>query len=241
MKVGIDIGSRFVKFAREEGDTIKFNKENSIDFYKNLDFFKEKFKDYKIVTTGYGRHKLNIMGGEVIPELQAHAKGAIFSLGLKDFCLLDIGGQDTKILSVVEERLIDFRTNDKCAASSGRFLENMARVLDMDIEKILDHYEDPISVSATCAIFTESEIIGAITDGIPFEKIAAGINNALYIRIKPWLKELFREKIVLSGGIAKSLALRYFIKNDFPDCEVIVPENSIYIGALGCLKAIKDV
>jgi len=240
MNIGIDIGSRFVKFAVDDSKKIKLYKDNSLDFYKNLDYYKDTFKNDRIVTTGYGRHKLQVLSGKVIPELQAHALGAIKMLNLENFCLLDIGGQDTKVLLVKKGKLIDFRTNDKCAASSGRFLENMARILDIDITEIMESFEEPIEISSTCAIFSESEIIAAITNGVPIKRIAAGINYALFLRIKPWLKELKEKNIVLSGGIAKSPALMYFIKKEFKDTTIIVPEEPIYTGALGCLYYMEE-
>jgi len=187
MFLGIDIGSRFTKIVYIKKNKTYYETIDSIEFYKKIELFKKKFKNYSIVATGYGRYNLSVLNAEIIPEILAHSFGAVYSLNISNFIVLDIGGQDTKIINVENKVPIDFTTNDKCAASSGRFLENMAIILKIPLAKLINYYKNPIKINSTCAVFTESEVIGAISNGYSIEEIAAGINLALFNRIKPWL------------------------------------------------------
>ncbi|MDD2714359.1 MAG: acyl-CoA dehydratase activase [Candidatus Wallbacteria bacterium] len=235
MNIAIDLGSRFVKTVEARAKSLHYSIQDSLEFYHGLSEHLKKFSHHRIFTTGYGRYNLKLPDITVIPEIQAHVRGAARELGITDFTLLDIGGQDTKVSLVRKGKIMNFLTNDKCAASSGRFLENMSVILKIEISDLLAHYENPEKVSATCAIFSESEIISLIVAGAPVERIAAGINQSLYQRIKPWLLECRSDILVLSGGIAESLALRCFISRDFPGSKIISPERPQFLGALGCL------
>jgi predicted CoA-substrate-specific enzyme activase len=171
---GIDLGSRYVKIVLAGTAEIEgFYRYDTIDFYKQ-----------------YGRNTVKVMSGEDIPEIKAHALGAIWQTGLQNFTLLDLGGQDSKVVLVKEGKVIDFQTNDRCAAGSGRYLENMAGVLGLGLDELSQHRDNPVDLNATCAIFGESELIGKIIEGSPVEELAAGVNYTIYKRIKPLLAKL---------------------------------------------------
>jgi len=140
----MDLGSRVIKivYVNETGgrsmisyDTVEFYRSFGKLDGKNLRISFEKLGLATSLTgltvTGYGRNTVSIEDAEVISEIKAHTLGAVHQSGLHDFTLLDIGGQDTKVVSVVDGRMEDFVMNDKCAASSGRYIENMARVLGL--------------------------------------------------------------------------------------------------------------
>lgn len=238
---GIDIGSRFVKIAVSDGEGISFFRKDSLDFYRNITAARNEFSECRTVCTGYGRHLLKIPGSTVLPEIQAHALGACVLLDIGDFTVLDIGGQDTKVSLVRNKKVISFQTNDKCAASSGRFLENMAAVLKIELFELLMQYEEPVEISATCAVFAESEVIGALVQGISVEKIAAGVMKSLFCRISPWISENSSDVLVLTGGIAQSSGLKHLITERFPEIRVMIPENPEFTGAYGCLvKALEN-
>ena len=82
----------------------------------------------------------------------------MFLTGLTSFTLLDLGGQDSKVALVREGRIVDFLTNDKCAASTGRYLENMAAALNISLEELGRHHSNPVELISTCAVFGESEL-----------------------------------------------------------------------------------
>lgn len=245
MHIGIDLGSRHVKIAAVDGgristlkthDTIAFykeyvHKENdrlSVDFPRmGLDRIES------LVSTGYGRNAVGLKGGEDIPEIKAHALGAVWQTGYRNFTLLDLGGQDSKVVLVRDGRLADFQTNDRCAASSGRYLENMAGVLGITLEELSRHADDPVDLSSTCAIFGESELIGKIIEGVPVASLAAGVNYTIFKRVQPMLRQLASDTIVFTGGVAHNRALRQILERE-TGIKVVVPDYPQYNGAIGC-------
>ncbi|ADG83406.1 acyl-CoA dehydratase activase [Thermincola potens] len=246
MIFGFDLGSRYVKLATLAEDSFNFYRYETIEFYKEfgrkeqdqdslvIDFARLGFGETgKIISTGYGRNTVQIQGGQDIPEIKAHVYGARWQTGLEDFTLLDLGGQDSKVVLVRKGRLLDFQTNDKCAASSGRYLENMAAVLGITLEELSKYHEDPVDLSSTCAIFGESEIIGKIIEGHSIASLAAGVNYTIFKRIKPMLSQLLCDKIIFTGGVAHNGALKNIVEKEM-QVEVIVPQYPQYNGAIGC-------
>ncbi|WP_066639166.1 acyl-CoA dehydratase activase [Desulfolucanica intricata] len=248
MLCGIDLGSRSVKVAlMDENKNFKFYKFNTIRFYREhgrtedgqlvvdlnglgLDL---SSSPVTLVTTGYGRQTVNLKGAKNIPEIKAHVLGASFQTGLKDFTLLDLGGQDSKVALVKGGRLVDFQTNDKCAASTGRYLENMAGVLAIDLEELGRHYQNPVDLTSTCAIFGETELIGKVVEGHPTAHLAAGVNYTIFKRIKPMLVRLLSDHLVFTGGVAYNHAIREILKQELK-VPVVVPEHPQFMGAVGC-------
>ena len=90
-------------------------------------------------------------------------------------------------MRIAKGQLVDMTLNDKCAASCGRFLEQMAEILDMPLEVMTQHVAEPVSLSSTCAVFCESELIGKMAEGCTPEALAAGVNWSLFKRLEPML------------------------------------------------------
>ncbi|OPX84326.1 MAG: R-phenyllactate dehydratase activator [Pelotomaculum sp. PtaB.Bin104] len=246
MYIGLDLGSRSVKIAiMSEDRTYRLLKLDTIKFYREygrksgrqltIDFsaLGLDIRDAKITATGYGRQTVDVSGARVIPEVKAHVLGAAYLTGLSDFTLLDLGGQDSKVALVRNGRLVDFLTNDKCAASTGRYLENMAAVLNIGMEELSRHCQDPVDLTSTCAIFGESELIDKIVQGYSVSALAAGVNYSIFKRIHPMLAKLASEIIVFTGGVAYNGALAEIIRLK-TGAEVVVPPNPEYAGAIGC-------
>lgn len=244
MVLGIDLGSRHVKIALDQESGWVFHRFDTIGFYRqygrladgelHVDFDKLQLKaEGRVVSTGYGRLTIKIEGGSVIPEIKAHVLGALNQTGLDTFTLMDLGGQDSKVVKVVKGKMVDFQTNDKCAASSGRFLENMSRVLGISLEELGKHDEDPVEISSTCAVFGESELIGKIIEGVSVERLAAGINQTIVNRIKPMLRQLMSEYIVFTGGVAFNPAIKRIVEKEL-GVQVVVPPEPQFNGAVGC-------
>ncbi|MEW6696640.1 MAG: acyl-CoA dehydratase activase [Bacillota bacterium] len=245
MLCGIDLGSRNVKVALlGEGGTLTLRRFDTVSFYRKhgrsvngelqVDFAALGLgSPTRIVATGYGRQTLNLQGAEIIPEIKAHVLGAIHQTGLRNFTLLDLGGQDSKVVLVARGRMVDFQTNDKCAASTGRYLENMAAVLDISMEELAKHYINPVDLNSTCAIFGETELIGKVVEGHPVTTLAAGVNYTIFKRIKPMLMKLLSDTVVFTGGVAHNQALVKIVEKEM-QVPVVVPEHPQYNGAIGC-------
>ena len=243
--IGLDLGSRNVKIVQMEGEEILAAQTfDTIGFYRHysapgrgslhIDWNELGFENQNgLVATGYGKIKVQVEGATQLPEIQAHVKGAVFQTGLSAFTLLDIGGQDTKVVKVRQGRAVDFMTNDRCAASSGRYLENMASILDLTLEELSAFSEDPVTLNSTCAIFGETEIIGRIVDGYSVSSLAAGVNYTLYRRCASMLDKLASEVVVMAGGVALNEALGKIVARETGRKVVRLNQPQLN-GAIGC-------
>ncbi|HBQ26094.1 MAG TPA: 2-hydroxyglutaryl-CoA dehydratase, partial [Syntrophomonas sp.] len=162
LMIGIDLGSRNVKIVRfSDGKITDRRVYETIEFYRHfgkkvndrlqLDWERLQLPREDIVATGYGKITVELEGAVQIPEIQAHSIGSVYQSGINDFTLLDIGGQDTKVIKIRKSRPVDFMTNDRCAASSGRYMENMAAVLGISLQELASYSQDPVELSSTCA------------------------------------------------------------------------------------------
>ncbi len=246
MAIGIDLGSRFVKivqtadfreFNKKRLDTVGFLTQRIKTGAKNnnysLALADMGFKPEKsIVVTGYGKH---LLGKRIkaITEIRAHFRGACFQRGLKDFILVELGGQDSKVLWVRDKKVMDFQTNDKCAAGTGRYLENMARLLNLSVNQLGREMEDPVQINNTCAIFGETEIIGYLMDQVPVKRICAGINDSVARQIIRMIRRYPSLPLVLCGGVALNQGVKALLFHRYGQ-SILIPKEPQYNGAIGC-------
>lgn len=104
----------------------------------------------------------------------------------------------------------DLELNEKCAASCGRYLENMANVLEISLDEMSQYSENPVDLNSTCAVFSESELIGKIAEGVHIERLCAGVNYSLYKRLQPLLSKFRGKKLVITGGVANNHSIKIF-------------------------------
>lgn len=237
---GIDIGSRTIKLAVVENGSITKIKK-TVNSYNPLVTCQEILEDIEFDTltaTGYGRHLIkNYMNCNIVSEIKAFATGARIVSG-RCRTVLDIGGQDTKAISLDENgRLNRFEMNDKCAAGTGRFLEIMAAALGYRFEDFASgalSAEKAESINNTCTVFAESEVISLVTQGVPRHEISLGIHKAIAQRAVNLLKRVSVEKeILFAGGVALNSCMVSLIEGEL-GCKIIIPEDPQVIGAIGC-------
>ncbi|MCF8053629.1 MAG: acyl-CoA dehydratase activase [Deltaproteobacteria bacterium] len=169
-----------------------------------------------IVATGYGRGAVNF-ADKAITEITCHAAGAHF-LDPQGRFVIDIGGQDSKAIELdATGRVKNFLMNDKCAAGTGRFLEVMARALELDLESFAEfslRADNPATISNICTVFAESEVISLIASGEKRENIIAGIHQAIATRVLAMSNRLARpSKVTMTGGVAKNAGLVKALSN----------------------------
>jgi len=173
----------------------------------------ESSKPEKLVATGYGRYLLEIYENTTtITEIKAVARGAkaVFP-GTKT--IIDIGGQDTKVISINEKGdVTHFEMNDRCAAGTGKFLEIMAKTLGYDLELFGKHCRDKntnIKINSLCTVFAESEVISLITKGAEREEIAHSLHYSIVSRVMSLLKRIeIKDDVIFTGGCAKNSCLK---------------------------------
>jgi predicted CoA-substrate-specific enzyme activase len=164
----------------------------------------------KIVSTGYGRNAVTF-ADKTVTEILAHAAGAYFSNpGTRT--VIDIGGQDSKVIALDHHgKVLNFVMNDKCAAGTGRFLEVMARALEVDLDAfgaISLQSHRPSKISSLCTVFAESEVISLVARGEERADIIAGIHDTIATRVSSMLARLgLQEPVVITGGVAKNIGV----------------------------------
>jgi (R)-2-hydroxyacyl-CoA dehydratese activating ATPase len=188
-----------------------------------------------IVATGYGRRSVTF-ANKVLTEIICHAAGVVSVMPLVR-TVIDIGGQDSKVIGLDSNGKVgNFVMNDKCAAGTGRFLEVMARVLEVDISEMGPSSlgaDAPCQISSTCTVFAESEMVSLRAENKSRENIIAGIHRAMAHRIAVMGKSVgFIEQIVLTGGVAKNTGIIKSLRDEIGMAISIPPEPQI-IGALG--------
>lgn len=195
-----------------------------------------------IFSTGYGRNIVPF-SDKRISEISCHARGANYFFP-DARTVIDIGGQDSKIIIVDEKGHVkDFIMNDRCAAGTGKFLEVTATTLETTIDElgnISKSSTKKIDINSTCVVFAESEIIGLIAEGFEKSNIINAVHRSIAKRTKNLASQLHWQKpIVFTGGVAKNNGMQIAI-SEIMGTEVIVPANSFITGALGAAIFAKE-
>ena len=192
-----------------------------------------------VMATGYGRNTYDKADGEM-SELSCHAKGVFFK---KPDCrtIIDIGGQDAKVISLGERgNISNFVMNDKCAAGTGRFLDVMANILQLkvwELETYARKADAPVKISSTCTVFAESEVISQLSKNVELSNLIAGICNSVASRVAALAKRAgVKEKVCMSGGVAQNGGVSDALSREL-SVEVTAVEDAQYMGALGAAIA----
>ena len=175
-----------------------------------------------------------------ISEITCHAKGIHFRLP-QARTIIDIGGQDAKAILLDNSGIISkFAMNDKCAAGTGRFLEVMSRVLEIPLDKMGEvHFQakEAASVSSTCTVFAESEVISQLSKGVPRPEIVAGVHESVASKACALVHRVgLQPDVAISGGVARNAGVVDAIGRELK-CNVTVAEDPQSIGALGAALA----
>lgn len=192
-----------------------------------------------VMATGYGRNTYEQADGEM-SELSCHAKGVFFK---NPDCrtIIDIGGQDAKVISLGENgNISNFVMNDKCAAGTGRFLDVMASILQLkvwELETYAREADAPVKISSTCTVFAESEVISQLSKNVELSNLIAGICNSVASRVTALAKRVgVKEKVCMSGGVAQNGGVLDALSREL-QTEVTAVEDAQYMGALGAAIA----
>lgn len=240
--IGIDIGSTAAKVSvfDEEDMLDNFTMPtgwSSIETAKSIEerltSMKIDLKDSKIIATGYGRVSVPY-ADKTITEITCHAMGTEYLLG-ESCTIIDIGGQDTKIISLEDGRVLDFTMNDKCAAGTGKFMELMSNTLGVSILELSEMalVGADISINSMCTVFAESEVISLIGKGSSREDISRGIVNSITGRVNSMLhKHGKSDTIYLTGGLCEVGPFVELLSEKI-DTEIKTNPLARYAGSIG--------
>lgn len=187
-----------------------------------------------IYATGYGRNSIKF-ADKAVSEITAHTIG-VHHLYPAVNGIIDIGGQDSKIISVNDGRVTDFLMNDKCAAGTGKFLEYTAKALEVPIEELGNlalASTEPASITSMCTVFAESEVISLRARGFKKEDIAAGLIESIARRVAVMVRQVgLKQNVAFVGGVAKNAGVKVFLEKELGVSLYVPPEPQI-TGALG--------
>lgn len=214
--IGIDIGSTAAKAAVVDGvDSVAWTCVqptgfSSVDAAERLRGelaaagYDVAADDVRVVATGYGRVAVPY-AHKVVTEITCHGTGAVRLFG-DHGTVIDVGGQDTKVITIKGGRVAKFAMNDKCAAGTGRFLEIMADRLGITQQQMADlaRTGEPTKISSMCTVFAESEVISLIGRGEPRENIARGVIESVVSRVATMASQAAGAPYYLTGGLCEN-------------------------------------
>ena len=151
--------------------------------------------------------------------------------------IIDIGGQDTKVIALDDDlQIIKFAMNDKCAAGTGRFLEVLARVLDVPLDEMGElslTATDPVDITTTCLVFAKSEVATLIFQGFSKADIIAGIQKAVARRLVAMAKKVgIKKEVFFDGGPARNIGMVRAMEKEL-GMEMVVPGMPQIVTATG--------
>jgi len=192
----------------------------------------------KTGATGYGRKR--VKADLVLTEITCHARGAFHRSG-KGGVLIDIGGQDTKVIKIGKGgEVLDFSMNDKCAAGTGRFLEVILRRLRVPFEEVSLHFNKArkaVPVSNTCTVFAESEVVSLVAEGKEIDEIVKGLHQSLASRVAALAGDIAPEsEVFMSGGVALNESMVKALSEKIGKNIRVLTDPQL-IGALGAALA----
>ncbi|MDD1728328.1 MAG: acyl-CoA dehydratase activase [Methanospirillum sp.] len=244
--LGIDAGSTRIKGALWTGSswllhtvpsTVSY--EQSIGDLISTMVIETGLNPDEIVATGYGRKMVPGASG-ISNEIGCHGKGATYLVpGCRT--VIDIGGQDAKVISVQEKgKVTDFSMNDKCAAGTGRFLSILADTLNLSLSDLgnIGTGIQPLRLSSMCTVFAESEVIGLLSQGYPIPEIVAGINDAIARRTVSLASRLSMVPVItFTGGVSANTDIVSRI-SELISLDITVPDHAEYSGAIGSVISV---
>ena len=188
-----------------------------------------------VLATGYGRNSLEEIADHQMSELSCHAKGASF-LFPDVHTVIDIGGQDVKVLQIENGVMTNFVMNDKCAAGTGRFLDVMARVLEVkedDLGRWGAKSTKRVAISSTCTVFAESEVISQLAQDTDKCDIINGIHHSVAARVAGLAHRVgVKDLVVMTGGVAQNAGVVGALQEELGHTIHTSPLTQ-YNGALG--------
>jgi predicted CoA-substrate-specific enzyme activase len=196
----------------------------------------------KIVSTGYGRETVG-RGDDAVTEITCHARGA-FYLNPAVRTVIDIGGQDSKVIRIDDTgAVVSFAMNDKCAAGTGRFLEMMARTMEMSMEEMAEtgeKWKKDVTISSMCTVFAESEVVSLIARNTEPADIIHGLNEAVAAKTASLVRRAGGgEACMMTGGVARNRGIVQALEKKL-GTPVYVSEYSQICGALGAALIAMD-
>ncbi len=245
--VGIDLGSRMTRgvlldehgrvqaqAARETGSRLEQAAQAVLEELCRCVGAKPEDVVY-LASTGYGRYRVPFRQIQ-ITEMTCHAMGALW-LFPRTRTVLDIGAMNSRAIRIAENgRVVAFRMNDRCASGAGRFLERVAKALEVSLPEVGElslRSQNPQPISSICAVLAESEVINHVTAGASVEDILRGAHNSIAERLVALVRQVSPQpEITLTGGVTKNSGMVQALEERLKTKLNVSPQSE-WAGALG--------
>ena len=194
------------------------------------------------MATGYGRHLARTQFDcPIITEIKAYAIGAHF-LFPQCRTVIDVGGQDSKVIRLTDGKVNDFEMNDRCAAGTGRFLEVMAHTLGYSLDNLGQSAlkaDRSVTINSMCTVFAESEVVSLLARGEKPQNIALGLHESIISRILSMMGRIgCEDEVIFAGGVAKNPCVVALLEKKLAT-KINVPSEPQIVGAIGAALSIK--
>jgi len=247
VSVGVDAGSRAIKIVLFDVDSREVVASGIVaQGVQCNDLANDLLRDliersglgtgdiHRVIATGYARNMIDF-ADTTVTEITCHARG-VYHVAPDAATVVEIGGQDSKLLRLGRNGGVrDFSMNDRCAAGTGRFLEVVADRLGVVLDQLgpmAARSQTPASISSTCIVFAETEIIGLLSTGISPDDIVAGVQNSIATRIAAMAGRKVAAPVVFTGGVAIVPGMDRALESALGRPVSIAP-NPQFTGALG--------
>lgn len=252
--VGADLGTAAIKVVFVEGHNVLWAKACPTlprqaeacgklidDGLAALSIKKDKIEG--VAVTGYGR-RLFIGAKKIVDEISANAVGTHVLSDKKARTVINVGGQDVKIIRISPDgKAEDFKMNDKCAAGTGRFFEMAGRILNASVQDLGElglTSRSPVDLNCTCAVFAETEIVSLLSAGRDRNDIIAGLHRAVAKRISELAYNFhIEEEIYLDGGPALNKDLFLSVQEELMRDVRVLPHPQFTV-AFGAAVSLSD-
>ncbi|WP_058270613.1 acyl-CoA dehydratase activase [Olsenella massiliensis] len=239
--IGIDVGSTATKLAIVRDGELRFTHVMPTGFSgaqaaetaRSLLLERGLLtRDARVVATGYGRVAVPY-ADKVVTEIGCHGRGSAYLFG-PDGVVVDVGGQDTKVIQLADGRVRRFVMNDKCSAGTGKFLEVMATRMGVTQERLseLAARGEGATISSMCTVFAESEVISLVGRGEPLENIAHAVIESVAGRVAALARQLDGSPRLLTGGLCDNAYVVARIGAAL-GCELRTCPEARFAGAIG--------
>ncbi|MDR1656553.1 MAG: acyl-CoA dehydratase activase [Deltaproteobacteria bacterium] len=251
ISIGIDLGSTAIKVALVDEGQLKWCRQTpTAPGQERLagELIDQALGDLELsssdigaaAATGYGK-RLFVSASATVDEISANALGLHRLSGGRGRVIINIGGQDLKVIRLDENgRIVDFRMNDKCAAGTGRFFEQVARILDTRLEKfgeLASGPDEPVELNSTCAVFAESEIVSLLARGATAASVIKGFHRSVARRVAALVgqaaSDIVDGELWLDGGPSQDPGLRAALEDELlcPVSVLPAPQYTVAFGA----------
>ena len=252
--IGLDLGSTAIKMVLIDGDRLIWQDRTPTapgqeavarklisQALERLDLDESRIEG--VAATGYGK-KLFTGALKNIDEITANAAGLFKLSGGRARTLINIGGQDLKVLTLADDgRVLDFRMNDKCAAGTGRFFEQAARILDTSLNEFGElslAAENDLELNSTCVVFAESEIVSLLARGVRKEDVIRSLNCSVARRVAGLMgRSAIEGDVYLDGGPAQNRGLVDALEDELM-VEIHVLDQPQFTVAYGAALSLLD-